>query len=644
MRTSYRTIILAAALAASAMAASSCVKDDGIGLPAEGSVEIVLGEKVMTETKSAISPSETAIRNACLAVYDHRSSRLERTVYMTSSSTTLTGLVKGNTYDIYAVANMGDARASIQRSGADESGLRSGFSYTLVSYSGMSTGGLPMASDGCSSFTCGSVSSLTIPVERLAAKYNVRVDRSLLSEGTVTIRSAAIRQAAYQVLPFEPTPSNRWTNAVGNGDSASASDIAALNSGGSIAFYTLENRQGTLLPGNTDPWAKIPDNIPYDRNRCTYLEMECSYESETLSSDNVTYRMYLGENSTTNFDISRNTVYTLTFRPTDEGMGADSWKIDPGDVTEITYEYELVVSPSSASVKVGSTKSFTATYVTHTYTNGILTDTESVDCTGAASWSSSYTSIATVSGGTATGKRAGATTISATYAGETGSAKLSVSDYVTTSHELTVTPATATVNVGSSVNFTATYWTYTYTNGTLTGTTSKDVTPDASWTSSSTTTATVSNGSATGLRAGTAVITASYNGQSASAALTVQDLVEARYRITLSPAETTVNEGQTVTYTVRRYADTWTNGVITARDAIGTTIANSSCNWSVTEGADCASVSSAGVATANSMGTAVIKAALKTDSTVYATAVLNIDYTINVDPGSGGTGSGGNKF
>lgn len=836
MRTTVRHIITWAILGTAAvLAALSCEKDPSpqpADMQASESMELHVGETDMAETKSSIAPSETAVRNTCFAIYD-ASGNLARTCYFTAGGGSVSGLVKGRRYHVYALANMGD-RSSAISGYSSESAMRSGLTYGISTYSSLSSGGIPMASDGSVEFTCGSVSSLTVPVERLAAKYNVRVDRSLLSEGDVTVKSVALRQAAYEVLPFEPNLSYRWTDSVGNGDTASSSDLSSLNSGGSVAFYMLENRQGTLLPGNTDPWAKVPGNITARKDQCTYLEMECSYDSETLSSDNVTYRMYLGENSTTNFDISRNTVYTLTFRPTDEGMGADSWKIDPGDVTEITYGYELVVSPSSAAVKVGSTKAFTATYVTHTYTNGVLTATDRVDCTSSATWTSSKTSVATVSRGTATGVASGTATISASFSGKTGSATLSVSDNVTTSNELKIAPASATVNVGSSVNltatyytytytngtltntatqnvtssaawsssstaratvsagkvsgvsagsatitatysgksatasvtvrdvvtyvyelklspvsamvnvgsttsfsavyytytytngvktntsssvvtaaaswsssssaiatvsggtargvsagtatitatyngynatatvtvkdvityayelkitpasatiyvggsraFTATYYTYTYTNGNLTNTSSSNVTSSASWSSSSTAVATVSSGTATGRSAGTTTIKATWSGKNATASLTVQDYVETRYRIKLTPAETTVNEGGTVTYTVTRYSDTWTNGVLTSTGTSGTTIANSNCSWSVTAGSDCASVSSSGVATGTSMGTATIKAALKSDSTVYATAVLNVDYTINVNPGSGGTGSGGNKF
>ncbi len=81
---------------------------------------------------------------------------------------------------------------------------------------------------------------------------------------------------------------------------------------------------------------------------------------------------------------------------------------------------------------------------------------------------------------------------------------------------IAVTPATATVAIGGTQQFVATA---TYNDGTPTGV----VTTSTSWTSASTGVATVNStsGLATGVAAGTSVITGSYGGKSATATLTV---------------------------------------------------------------------------------------------------------------------------
>lgn len=828
-----------AMIAAAAVMAVSCTKDMETTSPQDGdstgSIVFEACEKDMLQaTRSGLDISDSAIKNVNFALYDYSTGKLDRVVYSSSSSSgEMDGLVFGRRYSIYALVNAGDMTSVIRSSYNTKSSIQN-LTLQYTNASELKTRGVPMASDGSADFIYDGAQYVAVTVERLVAKYTFRMDKRLLDEGYVTVRELHLRQMAKTVHPFLQNIQGRYSTTAIDGDYADASDLTRINSGENVVFYALENRQGTLLPGNTDPWAKVPSNIPSGKDMCTYLEMICSYTSPSRESDNVTYRMYLGENATTNFDISRNTHYTLTFKPTDGGLDRTSWKIDPGDMTTWTTESELVVSPASASVKVGAAKQFTATYYTYTYANGDLIDTEYNDVTSLASWSSSRTAVATVSAGKATAKASGSATITATYEGYSASATLSVSDDVTYSYalklspasqtidvggtgtisavyytytytngtltntatqsvtssaswsssstskatvskgtvtgvsagsatitatysgksataavtvrdvvtygyelklspvsatvnvgattsfsavyytymytngvktntsssvvtaaatwsssstaratvssgtvtgksagtatitatyngytatatvtvkdvitygyELKITPASATIYVGGTRAFTATYYTYTYTNGNLTNTSSSNVTSSASWSSSSTAVATVSSGTATGRSAGTATIKATWSGKSATASLTVQDYVETRYRIKLTPAETTVNEGGTVTYTVTRYSDTWTNGVLTSTGTSGTTIANSNCNWSVTAGSDCASVSSSGVATGTSMGTATIKAALKSDSTVYATAVLNVDYTINVNPGSGGTGSGGNKF
>ena len=116
-----------------------------------------------------------------------------------------------------------------------------------------------------------------------------------------------------------------------DGDYASAGDLNTLNTTGEgIHFYTLENRQGTLLPQVTDPWQKIPDNLS-NGNLCTYIEVNASFRQGFFYSGNVTYRFYLGQDSTTNFDIIRNNdmsvLLTLSGDNFGEGQQNISWKV-----------------------------------------------------------------------------------------------------------------------------------------------------------------------------------------------------------------------------------------------------------------------------------------------------------------------------
>jgi uncharacterized delta-60 repeat protein len=87
-------------------------------------------------------------------------------------------------------------------------------------------------------------------------------------------------------------------------------------------------------------------------------------------------------------------------------------KVDPPEITSIA------VTPDSASIAVGATKQFKAT--------ATMTDKTTQDVTSASNWSSSDTTIATISAsGLVTAVKAGTTTISATD-GKEGSTVLTV--------------------------------------------------------------------------------------------------------------------------------------------------------------------------------------------------------------------------
>jgi len=164
----------------------------------------------------------------------------------------------------------------------------------------------------------------------------------------------------------------------------------------------------------------------------------------------------------------------------------------------------VTVSPASASILVGGTQQFTA--VTKDAAGNILTGR-------IVTWSTSNASVATVSGsGLGTGIAAGPATITATSEGQSGGASLTVSNVPVAS--VTVSPASASVLVGATQQFTAV--TKDAAGNVLTG---RLVT----WSSSNTLVATVSgSGLALAIAAGPATITATSEGKSGTASLTVQ--------------------------------------------------------------------------------------------------------------------------
>jgi uncharacterized protein YjdB len=163
----------------------------------------------------------------------------------------------------------------------------------------------------------------------------------------------------------------------------------------------------------------------------------------------------------------------------------------------------VTVSPASASLVVGATQQFAA--VTKDAAGNTLTGRT-------VTWASNNTAVATVSGnGLVTGNAAGSATITATSETVSGTAAVTVTNAPVAS--VTVSPASASLVVGATQQFTAV--TKDAAGNTLAGRT-------VTWASSNTTVAAVSgSGLATGNAAGTATITATSEGKSGTATLTI---------------------------------------------------------------------------------------------------------------------------
>src|SRR5438094_321159 len=192
--------------------------------------------------------------------------------------------------------------------------------------------------------------------------------------------------------------------------------------------------------------------------------------------------------------------------------------------------------------------------------------------------------VASVSAsGFVTGVAAGSVTITATSEGQSGTATITVSTVPVAS--VTVSPSTASVPVGQTVQLTAT---------------PKDASGNplsgrpVSWGSSNTAVATVSGrGFATGVTAGPVTITATSEGQSGTATVTVSTVPVAS--VTVSPSTASVQVGQTVQLTA------------TPKDASGNPLSGRTVSWGSSNTA-VATVTASGLVTGKAAGTATITA------------------------------------
>ena len=556
-------------------------------------VEFVISTSDTTETRSSITVSDTKV--ADINIYAYYDGMLEASVYEKSPQTVSLCLMNGRTYNLYALSNMGEIEGPVNE---DE---LIAMDYSIKAISDM-TGGLPMSWSQKDFTVSGSAPKASVTLMRLVSRIRFSIDKSALDGLSVT--SVQLKQGALRATPFISGSKAASTSEVGDGDYATSSDITSLNSGNTVTFYALENCQGVLLPNNKEASSKVPQEIADKSALCTYLEMTASfsgqYEGVDVSSDNVKYRFYLGEDNCTNFNVIRNKDVKINLKVTEDRIFDESWRVSYGDDLP-NIAYGLTNSKSTVSLDVGGSTTLSATY--YRTVDGVK-DTET-DVTSYAAWTSSYPSVATVSGGKVTGVAAGTATITATYNGYKVTTTVTVEDKITYDYYLS-SESVSVVN-GRTTKLTAVR--RTFTNGSQTY--GEDYSSNFIWTSSNTSVATVgSNGVISGVGAGTATITANYGGTTLTGTVTVTP----NYTYELVLNKTSINMGKGRTETLIATFKTYADGVLESSKDV-----TSSATWS-SSSSSVAGVNG-GTITGNGVGSATITATYNGKS---ATCTVNV--------------------
>ena len=264
----------------------------------------------------------------------------------------------------------------------------------------------------------------------------------------------------------------------------------------------------------------------------------------------------------------------------------------------------LQVSPGNASVAPAATQQFTAM--------GKYSDGSSRDLTGSVVWSSSDTTVASISShGMAAGVATGVVTITAASGSKTASAALVVTGATAGLASIAVTPAAASQPVNTSQQYTATG---TYQDGST-----RDLTAIVAWASSAPAVAKVdSKGVVTGVAAGTSTISATLGTISGSTTVAVK--APTISSITVTPDGLTLGIGIGEQYTATAiYSDGSTQDLV------------SGVTWTSSD-PSVASISASGLATTVAAGNATITATVGSASdtatlTVVAARLLSIAVT-----------------
>ena len=227
-------------------------------------------------------------------------------------------------------------------------------------------------------------------------------------------------------------------------------------------------------------------------------------------------RLYINPSVTWSTSDNSVAVVNTTGWVTGQSGGAVSVTAKAGSISgsaqllvESASLSSIQLTPATTSVPAGVNALF---HATGTFSNG---DTQ--DLTAFVTWTSSDPSVATISNtqgsaGETLGIQPGTTTISAVFGGQAGTATLTVNN--STLNLIAITPQTASIQVGTTRQFTATG---TFSDGSVFG-----LTGQANWISSEPNIASVSHGLATGIASGTVTVSASFEGVTGMATLTVQ--------------------------------------------------------------------------------------------------------------------------
>ena len=238
------------------------------------------------------------------------------------------------------------------------------------------TDGLPMAGSRSISVRYG-MPEVRIELTRLAARVDLSIDTSGLEHGSVTFTSVKVLQMN-RVCPFFSSGAADAEGGTCDGDISSAEDLRGINASGTpyrASFYLLENLQGDILRGNSDPDSKIPDSVSAaggDPALCTCLEIKGVYTDHSgyLTGEPLTARLFLGGNATSNFDVLRNVVYRIVLYINDKGCLRSDWKVESNVTDRRTLYFSrtsLAVSPSTTeTVRLNTNLSLAAGDYTYT--------------------------------------------------------------------------------------------------------------------------------------------------------------------------------------------------------------------------------------------------------------------------------------
>lgn len=322
----------------------------------------------VVRTKSVLTDDdiETKLTSLTLAVYSSDRTLVEKK-YITSGFDDIRYMLDfDETFTIYAVANMGDMRSSFPSALSGDAPLAD-LTYSIPSYiSGndcINTRGIPMAGELVYTVSDDTTGGGQILLSRLFSKLQVH----LSCHWPGTFRTVKIHNLNKTLKPFGVSA------ALSESDILEEQEIHILDTEareGDFLFYLPENRQGTLQ-GITSSEDKSHDtDAVTGKDLKTYLEAVVTGVSKDGVNGTMTYRSYLGNNDSSDFNIERNSRYVWNVDYYPARMQRNDWKHDNA-LSWKEFEYSF---SAPLYLYLGESNHATLTTYSNEYENGAFVE------------------------------------------------------------------------------------------------------------------------------------------------------------------------------------------------------------------------------------------------------------------------------
>lgn len=248
------------------------------------------------QTRASLTDAqEDAVSEICVFQFENATNTLKYSGHISLGAGTLTtdiSLATGmGACTVYVLANVGDLTSRV----AYGSTLADFKKLAAEVTSGKGTGdNLPMCGSN-DNFDSNTANTLAVSLTRSVAKVSLNLT---LPNGAdlFTVRAIKLMNVAknlYYVESTAPTTSDELTDYTSDNSNA-------------ITWYIPENKAGTT--SLTDWKDRYEGNAPAT---ATYILIEGSYTPQNGTARDVAYAIYLGDNDPADFNVTRNTKYTV---------------------------------------------------------------------------------------------------------------------------------------------------------------------------------------------------------------------------------------------------------------------------------------------------------------------------------------------